>query len=121
MPFNQRDLRAQDRRACGGYQSGGPRADNYEVVAALWFGISPVRRMSIINQLFVEFVGRLHLNLRWCHCRLPPQLEPAPAVQPKQWLPVAILLFASSKKESISQMFFRPGVSRSSIWLKSQS
>src|SRR5689334_19269162 len=121
MALDQRDLRPQNRRARGGHQSSSTGADHHQVVAARRFGIGPVRRMSIFNQLFVEFVGGLHLNLRWSHCRLPPQLEPAPAVQPKQWLSVAIRLFANSEKLSISQMFVPPGVSRSSIWLKSQS
>src|SRR5262249_28362538 len=52
------------------------------------------------------------------HRRLPLQLEPGPAVQPKQWLRVAILRLANSEKDSMSQMVFRPGASISNIWLK---
>lgn len=46
----------------------------------------------------------------------PPQLEPAPAVQPKQWLPVVMGLPSKERKSSISQMVRgRPGMPNSSI------
>jgi hypothetical protein len=38
------------------------------------------------------------------HCSVPPQLEPAPAVQPRQWGPVAMEARAIRSKLSISQM-----------------
>ena len=59
---------------------------------------------------------------RRTHCSAPPQLDPAPAVQPKQWLPVAIGRVARASIESSSQMVRTPAPSgSSSIWLKSQS
>ena len=60
------------------------------------------------------------------HWRAPPQLDPAPAVQPKQWRPVAIGLPARRSSELRSHTVRgpppRPAPSgSSSIWLKSQS
>src|SRR6185437_1244777 len=122
MAFDQCYSSAQYRCSGRRHQSCRSGAHNYKVVAACRLGINPVRRVSILYEFFVEFICGIHLNcMRWRHCRLPPQLEPAPAVQPKQWLPVAIDFSASSVKDSISQTVFPPGVSRSSIWLKSQS
>jgi hypothetical protein len=43
----------------------------------------------------------------------PPQLEPAPAVQPKQWCPVAMGLNPAASNDSISQIVtgFETGMS----------
>ncbi len=54
--------------------------------------------------------------------RAPAQLEPAPAVQPKQCEAVATGCPSSSRRSLTSQMVFAlPGTSSSSAWLKSQS
>lgn len=52
----------------------------------------------------------------------PPQLDPAPAVQPKQWRPVTIAR-PISRAGSKSKIVCGEGSStgNSSIWLKSQS
>lgn len=42
------------------------------------------------------------------HPSAPPQLEPAPAVQPKQWLPVATRQPVSASSEAMSQMVRAP-------------
>lgn len=56
------------------------------------------------------------------HTSEPPQLLPAPAVQPKQCAPVAMKPWLNSSKDSISHIVLRrPPTGISSIWLKSQS
>src|SRR6266481_938647 len=122
MPLNQRHARAQNRRPGCRYQAGGPCSHHYQAVPSCRFWIHPVRGMNIFDQSFIEFVSRLHLqHVRRIHCRLPPQLEPAPAVQPKQCLSVAMPAPTNSVKFSTSQIVLPLVVSMSSIWLKSQS
>src|SRR5271157_3019603 len=62
----------------------------------------------------------LHLGL--VYTRAPPQEEPAPAVQPKQWLPVAMgrpSSLSGSRSQRKSGAPFFHGIP--SCWLKSQS
>ena len=54
------------------------------------------------------------LALAQCgHCKAPPQLEPAPAVHPRQCVPVAMALVAVVPKRSRSQRVFGAEGSRS--------
>ena len=52
---------------------------------------------------------------------VPCQLEPDPAVQPKQWLPVCILAEVSSSRDERSQTVDLADSGIASAWLKSQS
>src|SRR5690606_938466 len=71
---------------------------------------------------FSSFRNFLKDNKRsFFHVVLPPQLLPAPAVQPKQCFPMTISLF---NKASLSKSLICTEAQktwRSSIWLKSQS
>ena len=56
------------------------------------------------------------------HAVAPWQLEPSPAVQPKQWHAVATRAPGSPASEARSKTVRAPdGSGRSSCWLKSQS
>src|SRR6266700_1838346 len=122
LAFNQGHAGAETCRACCRHQPGCTCSDDYKIVAARGVRVDPIRRMRVGHQGLVKFIRGTNLKRgRLAHCKLPPQLDPAPAVQPKQWPPVAMAAFARPENESISQIVFPPGVSRSSIWLKSQS
>ena len=54
----------------------------------------------------------LRAHARGASSIAPPQLEPAPAVQPKQWAAVAIASAASSSQDSSAQIVGRAGAAR---------
>ncbi len=56
MPFNQGDLRSETRGDGSGNQARGSGADDHDVVSTGRFGVDPVRRMHVIDQLSIEFI-----------------------------------------------------------------
>ena len=96
-----------------GLGSGMPQVFNDEsVVPAL-----VARGISRQDALNYAIVGRCHTG-----AIVPPQLDPAPAVQPKQCRPVTIARCPSaSRAKSRMCPGAGPPTGRSSIWLKSQS
>src|ERR1700730_1646360 len=61
VAFDKSDPRSQNSRAGRRPQSCRPRSNNDKVVAPCRLRIDPVRRMSVVHQLLVEFVRGFHL------------------------------------------------------------
>ena len=78
-----------------------------------YWGVVPVR---VRFSKFVEVLGESpagSTRQKILHCSDPPQLEPAPAVQARQWGPVAMSAPSSAPKSLMSQMVFGAVAARS--------
>ena len=64
VPFHQRDLCAQTRRACRRDEPRRASTNDDEIVTGRWFGIHPIRRVNVHHKHLIVLVPGLH-KVRW--------------------------------------------------------